>query len=157
MQRIWLMTAVFLCLSLSGVSAEIYKCRTPDGNLVVTDQEANLPKGCQKVEETSGGSTFNIVPETKAVEVERSSVKLPKASPEPSQVEDQAKTLVQDYKEAVRKRYRSSFVADQRRAIQQIESLRKEKQKMLSGLKGSGLSRNERDKVRKILDEIPQQ
>lgn len=166
MQRIWLITAVFFCVSLTGVSAEIYKCRTPDGNLVVTDQEANLPRGCQKIEGSSTGSTFNIVPETKAIDVESPSTEAPKISPEssadslpdPSQaVVDQAKTLVQDYKEAVRKRYHSSFVADQRRAIQQIESLRKEKQQILSGLTGSGLSRNEQAKVRNILNEIPQQ
>jgi hypothetical protein len=46
-------------------------------------------------------------------------------------------------------------MADQRRAILQIESLRKQKLQMLSDLTGSGLPRNEQEKVRNILDEIP--
>jgi hypothetical protein len=68
------MIAAFFCLSMTSASAEIYKCRTPDGNLFVTDQEATLPKNCQMVEVPSGDSTFNIVPETKVVDVEPSSV-----------------------------------------------------------------------------------
>jgi hypothetical protein len=83
MHRIYLLAFVFILLFMTCASAEIYSCRTSDGELVMTDQKSNFPADCQPVDEPMGKGGFNIVPSTTADEVES-----PPALPEQASTPD---------------------------------------------------------------------
>jgi len=70
MHRICLLALMLFILFLTCAFAEIYRCRTSDGELVMTDQKSNFPAGCQPVDEPAGQGGFNIVPSTPVDEVE---------------------------------------------------------------------------------------
>ncbi len=70
MHRICLLVLGLFLLLPTYASAEIYRCRTSDGELVMTDQKSNFPADCQPVEEPTDKGSFNIVPSAKVDEVE---------------------------------------------------------------------------------------
>ena len=70
MHRMYLLAFGFILLFMTCASAEIYRCRTSDGELVITDQKSNFPAECQPVEEPTDKGSFNIVPSAKVDEVE---------------------------------------------------------------------------------------
>lgn len=72
MPRVYLLTFVFILLFMTCASAEIYHCRTSDGELVMTDQKSNFPADCQPVDEPTGQGGFNIVPSVTVDNVESS-------------------------------------------------------------------------------------
>lgn len=160
MQRVWLLTVVFSGLLLTCASADIYRCRMPDGRLVMTDQEAEMPADCQPFEGPAAGvGSFNVIPaikETVESPPAEREVTTGAAAATPSPWQDQATTLVQSYKEAVKKRYRASLMVEKRHAIKEIVKLKEQKQQMLGDLAGSGLMRDDQQAIRKILDQIPQ-
>jgi hypothetical protein len=161
MNKIWLLTAGALLLVFTCASAEIYRCVTPDGKQVMTDQQAQLPDNCQNIGKSVEASSFNIMPANKGVDAETRPVKPAQGAeskaPMFASLQVQAKALVQNYKEAVAKRYGSGLNVKRRHAIKEVEGLRQQKVEMLDGLTRSGLTNDQQKKIQDILDEIPQQ
>jgi hypothetical protein len=70
MQKILWLTVALSLLFATCASTEIYRCRTPDGGLVMTDRKDKLPADCQLVNGTKDTGGFNIVPSVPVNEVE---------------------------------------------------------------------------------------
>ena len=166
MHRIMLLAIGFFLLGLTGAPAEIYRCVTPAGELIMTDQQTGLPADCKPVEGTTGTSSFNVVPSVKEGVPKRSVKRAEKKAmsdvPDVVQWQSDASALVENYRDALRRRYRKDMsrqrsYANRRRAKQDISDLRQQKNKMLNGLEGSGLSRDQQNSARKTLDEIPKE
>lgn len=160
MKRIGLLCIGLVLLFLSSASAELYRCRTPAGKLVVSDQLTNLPKDCLFVDEPVNKGSFNVLPSTQSdAVVDRASqaeAERAKAKADPAPWQNRAEALVESYKQSLQKRYHASFAADQRRAMQEIAELKQHKQQLLDGLPDSGLTRDEQRAIQKTLAEIPQ-
>ncbi len=159
MSRKSLLALGLFFLMLSCASAEVYRCRTAEGQLVMSDNQTNLPDGCTPVDKPPGSGSFNIIPGTEGSTVQ-SQAKQSEAAASPettgqSAYQDQAQALVQSYNDAVTRRYHSSRVVEQRAAMREITELREKKQEILDSLVKSGLSLDERKSVRKMLDGIP--
>lgn len=159
MTRTLLLIVGLSFLSITIVDAKIYRCKTADGKLVMTDREDQMPADCQPVDEPAGSGGFNVVP---SVEVDRtgSQRRLPaKNSPAGDQDvapwQNRADALVEGYDEAVRVRHRAVIAEEQRRAEREITRLRELKQRMLNDLDKSSLKRDDHRAVRRTLDRIP--
>ena len=160
MLRIWMLTLTVCSLLLTNATADVYRCRMPDGRIVMTDQEAEMPADCQPFDGPAGEGSFNVMPATKEAvaspPAERETTGIVTEVPNTPALQDQAAGLVQNYEEAVKKRYHASQAADQRRAMVEIAKLKEQKQQMLEDLTGSGLKRDDQDVIRKLLDQIPE-
>ncbi len=153
-----LTTGLFLAM-LTYASAEVYRCRTADGRLVMTDNQTNLPAGCTPMDNPPGTGSFNIMPSTDGSAVQnpaeqREEVVKPDTS-QPLALQSEAEALVQSYSDAVTRRYHSSRVVEQQAAMRQITELRQKKQDLLDHLSSSGLSNDARKRVHGILNKIP--
>ncbi len=159
MTKIFCLAVGLFLVTVCFVSAEIYKCRTPAGNLVMTDDETVLPAGCEPVKGVAEKGSFNSVPSLQDEEVVQPDP-LPESKAAPN-VKDasvwqgEADKLVKSYKDAVRRRYRATLEIDRLRAVQELPGLREKKQKMLDALSGSDLRRDQQNVIRKTLDAIP--
>ena len=154
-----MLTLGLFFLMLSCAAAEVYRCRTADGRLIMSDKQTNLPAGCTPLENPPGSGTFNIMPSTEGSAVQSPAMQSEEAArPDATggnAVQDQAQQLVQSYNDAVTRRYHSSRVVEQQKAMREITELRRKRQEVLDSLAKSGLSLDERHSVRKILDGIP--
>lgn len=160
MQRILWLTVGLSLLLLTCASAEIYRCRTPDGVLVMTDQVVKFPADCKPVDEPKNSGSFNIMPSATGTD-KRSQPARPEQTaatkrPDVAPWQSDASALVENYRGAVRRRSRESLMTDKRRAIQEIGQLKQQKDEMLNDLAGSGLRHADQQAIRKTLDEIPQ-
>jgi hypothetical protein len=159
MHRISLLALGFILLFLTCASAEIYRCRTAAGDMVMTDNKAEIPADCQPVGEPAGSGSFNIVPEDKEIAVENPPISTGRedsaGTEDIVQWQKDASTLVESYRSAVLRSHRDDLEVDRRRATQQVEQLKQQKQEMLSALPGSRLKDHEQEAVQKILNEIP--
>lgn len=162
-----LLAAGLLLFLLSSASAEIYRCRTSDGRLIMTDNRANLPTDCVPIDQPAQSGSFNIVPAPEAGEAAAGqatpsaargeSEKTTQTSVKTTQtsVYDQARMLVQDYNDAVTKRYHADLVTEQEAAMREITELKRQKEELINGMTRSNLSQEERRSVRRLLDRIP--
>ena len=154
-----LLTFGLFFLMLSCATAEVYRCRTAEGRLIMSDKQTNLPAGCTPVENPPGTGTFNIMPSTEGSAVQSPAMQSEEAArPDTtggSAVQDQAQQLVQSYNDAVTRRYHSSRVVEQQKAMREITELRRKKQEILDSLAKSGLSLDDRRAVKRTLDGIP--
>jgi hypothetical protein len=159
MFRKYLLTTGFCLLMLTDASAEVYRCRTADGRLVMTDNQTNLPAGCKPMDNPPGTGSFNIMPSTDGSAVQNpAKQKEEDVKPDTSKhlaLQSEAEALVQSYNDAVTRRYHSSRVIEQQAAIRQITEFRHKKQEMLDSLAASALSHDERKRVHGILNKIP--
>ena len=159
MQRILWLTVVLTLLLLTCASAEIFRCRTPDGVLVMTDQETKLPADCKPVDEPENVGSFNVMPSATGTDKRSQPAPLEqeaaKKRPDVAPWQRDASALVENYKDAVRRRTRESLTADGRRATRDIGQLKQQKYEMLDDLEGSGLRHADQRAIRKTLDEIP--
>ena len=159
MYRKYVLTTGLWLLMLTYASAEVYRCRTADGRLVMTDNQTNLPAGCAPIDNPPDNGSFNIMPNTDGSAVQNPAEQKEEAfKPDTSQplaLQSEAETLVQSYKDAVTRRYHSSRVVEQQAAMRQITELRQKKQELLDRLPGSGLSNDKRKRVQGILSKIP--
>lgn len=161
MNKVVVLTTGFSLLALTCASAEIYRCRTPEGKLVMTDQQLKLPANCQPIDEPTEAGSFNIMPRAKGIASEGQSAKPVQRTKTSTStfasLQDQAQVLVQSYKEASAKRYGSGLAVERRSVIREIAELREQKQEMLGGLTSSGLTRNQQQSIKDVLEGIPQQ
>ena len=160
MQRILWLTVGLSLLSLTCASAKIYRCRTPDGVLVMTDQQTKLPADCKPVDEPENAGSFNVMPSTTGTDKRSQPAPLEqeaaKKRPDVAPWQRDASALVENYNDALRRRNRESLTVNRRRATQEIGQLKQQKNEMLDDLAGSGLERHEQQAIRKTLDGIPQ-
>ena len=161
MNKVVVLTTGFSLLVLTCASAEIYRCRTPEGKLVMTDQQLQLPANCRPIDVPAEAGSFNVMPSSKGIASEGQSAKPVQGTKARtstfSSLQDQAQVLVQSYKEASAKRYGSGLAVERRSSIREIAELRKQKQEMLGGLTRSGLTRNQQQSIKNILEGIPEQ
>jgi hypothetical protein len=159
MNKECLLAGGLLLFLLSSASAEIYRCRTSDGRLIMTDNRANLPADCVPIDQPAGSGSFNIVPAPEASEAadQATSGAAKDESEKTTQtsVYDQARMLVQDYNDAVTKRYHAGLVTEQEAAMREITELKRQKEELINGMARSNLSQEERRSVRRLLDRIP--
>ncbi|MBW2451503.1 MAG: hypothetical protein JRF07_04000 [Deltaproteobacteria bacterium] len=159
MLRFFYLVSAVLMLSLTVSFAETYRCKMADCRLIYTDQPGNAFVDCQIMEGEMNKGSFNVLPvkdapvlkTNEAPETVRANVEDPAYA---SWVE-RAQTLVKDYDDAVRARYRETFAADQRLAIQMINKITGEKQDLLNELSKTSLSSSKKKSVQTILDQIP--
>ena len=159
MQKIlWLLVGLSL-LFTTCAAAEIFRCRTADGELVMTDNKAELPADCRPVEAPAGSGSFNVVPSTPAAAVESSSVSpKPESHSEAQDVtpwQDDANGLVERYHDALLRSHREDLEVNRRRATRDVEQLKQQKIDMLDALPKSGLKDHEQKAVRETLSEMP--
>jgi hypothetical protein len=159
MKRLLLLTIMLYLLILTCASAEIFRCRTPDGELVMTDNKAEIPADCRPVEAPAGSGSFNVVPSTPAAAVESSSVSpKPEVRSEAQDItpwQDDASGLVERYHDALLRSHREDLEVNRRRATREVEQLKQQKLDMLDALPKSGLKDREQKAVRETLDEMP--
>jgi len=159
MQKIlWLIVGLSL-LFATCAAAEIFRCRTPDGELVMTDNKAEIPADCKPVDEPKGSGSFNIVPSDKEAPVESPPVSAEEtAAPVEQDVtpwQDDASGLVESYKDALLRSHREDLEVNRRHAMQEIEQLKQQKHDMLNALSKSGLKDHDQKAISKTLNEIP--
>jgi hypothetical protein len=159
MKRLLLLTIMLYLLILTCASAEIFRCRTPDGELVMTDNKAEVPADCRPVEAPAGSGSFNVVPSTPEPAVESTP-----ASPEQETLseaqevtpwQDDASGLVERYHDALRRSHREDLEVNRRRATREVEQLKQQKLDMLDALPKSGLKDHEQKAVRETLSKMP--
>ena len=158
-----LMSVVLLLMLQTTANAEVYRCQTSEGEVVFTDKPLNLSNDCKQVKEDSSKGAYSGPPtqNRRATPSKANSPKKkpPKESPEepdPDSWTSRASTLVGNYNDAVKKRFHESRVLDKQKAIREINKTKEERYSLLEELADSSLSHKQREKVRKILDEIPQ-
>jgi hypothetical protein len=159
MQRILWLTVALSLLVLTYASAEIFRCRTPDGVLVMTDRETELPADCQLVDEPAGKGSFNVVPSAETTDTKRPLVPFERGAATKRQDiapwQKDSSALVERYNDALRRRNRESLEVDRLRATREIGQLKQQKDEMLNDIKGSGLRHEDQQAIRKTLDKIP--
>jgi hypothetical protein len=159
MKKILLLTTILSLLIMTCASAEIFRCRTPDGELVMTDDQSKLPADCRPVEAPAGSGSFNVVPSTPAAAVESSSVSpKPEVRSEAQDVtpwQDDASGLVERYHDALLRSHREDLEVNRRRATRDVEQLKQQKLDMLNALPKSGLKDHEQKAVRETLNKMP--
>jgi hypothetical protein len=159
MKRLLLLTIILYLLLLTCASAEIFRCRTPDGELVMTDDKSKLPADCQPVEAPAGSGSFNVVPSTPSAAVESSSVSpKPEVRSEAQDVapwQDDANGLVERYNDALLRSHREDLEVNRRSATRDVEQVKQQKIDMLDALPKSGLKDHEQKAVRETLSKMP--
>jgi len=150
---------LLMVLSASAASAETFRCRQADGTLVLTDNPANFPAGCRPEKSPADGGTLSVVPTPTPVLPEREPVERSPAGSGELKTKppwrQKASALVEEYRVALTRRYRTMPVAEKRKVIQKIEEIKKRKGKMLGQIEASRLPRRERLEIKEILAQIP--
>ena len=159
MQKIlWLLVGLSL-LFTTCAAAEIFRCRTPDGELVMTDNKTEIPADCKPVDEPEGSGSFNIVPSSKEDPVESQPVSAERtAAPLERDItpwQDDASGLLERYHDAVRRTHSEDLEVNRRHARQEGEQLKQQKNDMLNALPESGLKDHEQKAIKDTLNEMP--
>jgi len=152
---------LFLILLAVPSWAEVYRCRTADGQQVFTDDPANFPSGCRQVEageEPGGGISFvPLAP-------------VPTVAPPPSEGEEggdgkgrgaysslreEAASLAREYGEVVASRITSLPPAEVQKARERTVEIIQRRGELLRRLAAAGLSSQESAEIRQLLGAIP--
>jgi ribosome-binding protein aMBF1 (putative translation factor) len=140
-------------------AAEMYRCQTSDGRVTFTDTPINLSDDCKQIKETPSNSNQPVQNRRTAPRPVNTTQQQPADKPaEQSDLESwtsRASTLVDDYHNAVKRRYRESRMLDKRKATRDVAKTKEDKRVLLEELKNSTLNRKQREEIRKILNEIP--
>ncbi len=67
MHRIFFLAFGLSLLFVTCVSAETFFCKTPDGELVMTDRQDRLPADCKPVNEPTDEGSFSVIPDVPSV------------------------------------------------------------------------------------------
>jgi hypothetical protein len=139
--------------------AEIFRCRTPDGELVMTDNKTEAPADCKPVDEPKGSGSFNVVPSTPVTAVESTTASPEQKTRSDAQDvppwQDDANGLVERYHDALLRSHKEDLEVNRRDAMQHIERLKQQKHGMLNALSKSGLKDHDQKAISKTLNEIP--
>lgn len=157
-----LIILVLLLMFQTTATAEMYRCQTSEGRITFTDTPLNLSSDCQRINEEPPQEAYSSPP-TQSSSSSPRPANTPAQQPADRPVEkadldswtSRASTLVDDYHAAVKKRYRQSLMLEKRKALQEIGKIKEEKHSLLEEVKNSTLNRQQREEVRKILNDIP--
>jgi len=158
-----LIVFILLLAIRATAGAEMYRCELSDGSIIYGDKRVNLSDECQPVTGDSAKEYLSIeqpAPRSSApeqpvatdLEAEREVV----TGAPPDSWQARATTLVDDYNDALKRRRRESYLVNKRKAMKDMASINAEKNAMLDELPDSLLSKQERDEIRGILAEIPE-
>lgn len=159
----YLVSFILLLTLPATVGAEIYRCELADGRVIYADKPVNLSDACQPVATDSAKEYLSIQqPSPDRPQAGQTLATEPTAEPETSSGASyeawaaRATTLVENYQDARKRRMRESYLVNKRKAMQEMASLNAEKKAMLADLQESSLNNEEREEIRKILAEIPE-
>ncbi len=152
---------LFLILLAVPSWAEVYRCRTADGQQVFTDDPANFPSGCRQVEageEPSGGISFvplAPVPTVAPPPAEGEEGGDGKGRGAYSTLREEAAALAREYGEVVASRITSLPPAEVQKARVRTLEIARRRDELLQQLAASTLSSVEKGEIEKILGAIP--
>ena len=156
-----LVSFILLVAIQTTAGAEMYRCELADGSVIYGDRRVNLSDQCQPVTAGSAEEYLSIKqgnPGRSAIA--HPTVAEPTAEPAPAQPQAswtaRATALVENYHDARKRRIRESYLVNKRKAMRDMAMINTEKKAMLAELQASSLSREEREEVRRILAEIPE-
>lgn len=158
-----LVSFILLVVIQTTAGAEMYRCELADGSVIYGDRRVNLSDQCQPVTAGSAEEYLSIKqgnPGRSAIA--QPTVAEPTAEPVAAPAQPQASwtaratALVENYHDARKRRTRESYMVNKRKAMRDMAMINTEKKAMLAELQESSLSREEREEVRRILAEIPE-
>jgi len=163
MRKQSLISFILLLAIQATAGAEMYRCELSDGSVIYGDKRVNLSDECQPVKEDPSKGYLSIQqpasrrsapnqPVAADLEAEREAA----TGTPPDSWQARATTLVKNYKDARKRRIRESYMVNKRKAMQDMAKINQEKKAMLKELQDSLLSEQERDQIRGILVEIPE-
>ena len=159
MSKRTLVSFILLVAIQTTAGAEMYRCELADGSVIYGDRRVNLSEQCQPVTAGSAEEYLSIKqgnPGRSAIA--QPTVAEPTAAPAQPQASwtARATALVENYHDARKRRIRESYLVNKRKAMRDMAMINTEKKAMLAELQASSLSREEREEVRRILAEIPE-
>ena len=158
-----LLSFILLLAIQTMAGAEMYRCELADGSVIYGDRRVNLSDDCQPVTADSAKDYLSVQQDTPG----GSTTDQPVVADPPDQREAvtaipqdpwaaRATALVENYNDAMKRRIRESYLVNKRKAMREMASLNAEKKAILAELQESSLSQVEREKIRGILAEIPE-
>ena len=158
-----LVSFILLMAIQTMAGAEMYRCELADGSVIYGDKRVNLSDECQPVTEDSAKEYLSIQQPAprrsapaQAVATDQEAVRDAATGTAPDSWVVRATKLVENYNDARKRRLRESYLVNKRKAMQDMASINAEKNAMLAELPDSPLSKQEQDKIRGILAEIPE-
>lgn len=162
MKILLMMTVLCVLAAPATLNADMYRCEMPDGRIIFGDKPVNLSEACQPVREASTGGNGSSLPKAgsrpaaEAALINRTPGDEKPVEVDPDTWAARATTLVDAYKEARKKRMSESYLVNKRKALAEMAQLREEKALLLEDMANSTLNRRQRERVRVILNEIPE-
>lgn len=144
---------------LNGLSlADIFKCTRPDGSVFFADDPSKVPRGCV-IERIKGLPPVEKVPDTQQPPVPSAEISIaPQTQPGEMKsfesFKSEAALLVEQFLSVRHRMARSSFVADELEAMQELADIRVQKIGFLSEIKQSSLSSSEKEELKSLLSPI---
>lgn len=158
------LAGVILLLAIqTTASADMYRCELADGRVIYGDRRVNLSDECQPVTADSANESLSIQQGTTGrAASDRFAPAEPAGQREAAATTPQvpwaarATALVENYNNARTRRIRESYLVNKRKAMRDMAMINAEKQSMLVELQESTLSQEEREQIKRILAEIPE-
>jgi hypothetical protein len=153
-------SALFLIFVMfNGLSlADIFKCTRPDGSIFFADDPSKVPRGCV-IERIKYLPPVEKVPDTQQPPVPSAEISLaPQTQPGEMKsfesFKSEAALLVEKFLSARHRMARSSFVADELKAMRELADIKVQKTGFLSEIKQSSLSSSEKEELESLLSPI---
>lgn len=155
--------ALLLVLYDAAAEAEIYRCRSIDGTLVLTDDPTRLPPGCRPERAGGGQGSLSIVPAQSpkaagSVETTEKRTKRVESATGADRVEswkEEARQLARDYRETVSQRYRTMAVSQKRQILKRIGELKSRRDELRRAVLQARLPRNDLAEIEAALASVP--
>ena len=157
-----MMTVLCVLAAPATLNADIYRCEMPDGRILFGDKPVNLSDACQPVKEASSGEEGSPLPKAtsrpaaEAALINRTPGGKKPVEADPDGWAARATALVDAYKEARKKRTSESYLVNKRKALAEMAQLCEEKALLLEDMANNTLNTRQRERVRVILNEIPE-
>lgn len=152
---LFLIFVMFNGLSL----ADIFKCTRPDGSVFFADDPSKVPKGCVIERIKSLPPPVEKVPDTQQPPVPSAEISIAPQT-QPGEIKSfesfksEAALLVEKFLSARHRMARSSFVADELKAMRELADIRVQKKDFLSEIQQSSLSSSEKEELESLLSPI---
>jgi len=167
MSKRTLIVFILLLAIQATAGAEIYRCELSDGRVIYGDKRVNLSDECQPVTDDAAKDYFSIqqpaprrsIPDQSVaadLEADLEAEREAATGIPPDSWVDRATTLVENYKDARWRRIRDSYMVNKLKAMQDMARINQEKKAMLAEVQASSLNEQEREEIRGILAEIPE-
>lgn len=137
--------------------ADTFKCTRPDGSVFFADDPSQVPKDC--VIERVNLPPVENVPDTQQPPVPSAEISIaPQTRPDGMKsfetFKSEAELLVEKAQSARRDIARSSFVADEMKAMRELADIKVQKNGLLGEIKQSSLKSSEKEELERLLSPI---